>query len=329
MAPSAPSVRVIATGGTIASQPAPGGVVASRGADELLASAGVEGVRCTTQQVLQLGSYRFAEQDVRTVAAAAVDAACQGDVDGVVVTHGTDTMEESAFLADLVHAGDRPIVFCGAQRHASEPDGDGARNLRDAVRLAAHPEARGLGVAICMAGHAWPARHATKVHSLDVDAFAAGDAGAVAAVDDERVAVLAVPRRPDPLPRTLLDRPLPSVQIIPAYAGVDGTLLQAALDAGARGLVVAAFGIGNVTDALADAAGEAIAAGVPVVVTSRCAAGPVRPVYGGPGGGAQLAERGAIFAGRLRPPHARLLLAAALSIADRPSEVGGVVAPFT
>jgi L-asparaginase len=319
-------VKVLGTGGTIASRATGAGVVASVGAESLLSSVQVAGVVCTAEEVLQLGSYRFHEQDLRTVAAAAVTAAADGAFDGVVVTHGTDTMEESAFLADLVHAGSAPIVFCGAQRNADEPDTDGPRNLTDAIRLAAHPSARDLGTVICMAGRAWPAREARKLHTSAVDAFGAPDAGAVATVAGASVRVVATPRRELRFASELLERPLPRVDLVTAYAGIDGAPLHAAVERGARGIVVAAFGSGNVTDELADAICKAVASGVPVVVTSRCSGGRVVPTYGGPGGGDELARNGAIFAGALSPPHARLLLALQLSCNADPATVADAIA---
>lgn len=324
------TVRVIGTGGTIASRQSNqgDGAVASIGADALVASVVVPGVRCVASEVLRKGSYRFAEDDLRAVARAAVTAAQAADCDGVVVIHGTDTLEESAFLTDLVHVGAAPIVFCGAQRAADQPDADGPRNLEDAVRLAADPGASGLGVAICLASSAWPARWATKLHTSALSPFGSAEAGPLATVDQGRVRVRALPRREAVLGPGLLELELPRVELLTAYAGADGALLRAATAAGARGVVVAAFGIGNVTDDLAAAIREALAEGVAVMVSSRCAGGAVEPLYGGPGGGVELARAGAVFAGALRPSQARLLLAAGLSSGRSSADLADFVAPF-
>jgi L-asparaginase len=320
-------VRVLTTGGTIASRSVDSaghaGVVATDGPSELLGGIELPGVRIEAREVLRVGGYRLAEADLRQIASAAI--AGTADAAGVVVTHGTDTMEESAFLTDLMYAGEAPIVFCGAQRHAGQPDRDGPRNLADALRLAAAPQGRGVGVMICMAGHAWPARYAAKTHTVAADAFSTPMVGPVAALDGGDVRLLARPVRPRGFPRSLLERPLPRVDIVTAYAGVDGALVRAAIDSGARGLVIAAFGAGNVTPALAEAAANAVEAGVPVLVVSRCGAGPVIPQYGGPGGGAELARAGAIFGGALRPSHARLLLALALATTAEPRGVAEIV----
>jgi L-asparaginase len=323
------TVRVLTTGGTIASRAAAGGVVAADGPEELLAGLEADGVHCVAEEVTRLGSYRFGDAELRVVVRAALDAAATPGTDGVVVTHGTDTMEESAFLADVVHAGPAPIVFCGSQRDGSQPDGDGPRNLADAVQLAADPSAAGLGALICMAGWAWPGRHAVKAHSTRLDAFRAPEAGPLASVADGAVRVLAAPRRAPAFAPELLAHPLPRTDIVPAYVGADGTLIQAARTAGAHGVVVAAFGSGNVTPAMADAIAEAVTAGVPVLIASRCAAGATLPHYGGPGGSAGLAAAGAMFGGRLRAPHARILLSLALASSSDPGRVAEIVEPFT
>jgi L-asparaginase len=127
----------------------------------------------------------------------------------------------------------------------------------------------------------------------------------------------------------LLAAPLPRTDIVPAYVGADGALMDAVRAAGARGVVVAAFGSGNVTPAMAEAIGQAVAAGVPVVITSRCAAGPTLPHYGGPGGSASLAAAGAIFGGGLRASHARILLSLALAACSEPERIAEFVGPFT
>jgi L-asparaginase len=323
------TVRVLTTGGTIASRAAAGGVVASAGPDELLAGLEAQGVHCVAEEVTRLGSYRFGDDELRAVVRAALQAATAPGTDGVVVTHGTDTMEESAFLADVVHDGPAPIVFCGSQRDGSQPDGDGPRNLADAVRLAADPAANGLGAVICMAGWAWPGRYAVKAHSTRLDAFRAPEAGPLASVANGAVRLLASPRRAETFAPDLLAHPLPRTDIVPAYVGADGTLIDAARAAGARGVVVAAFGSGNVTPPMAEAIGDAVADGVPVVITSRCAAGPTLPHYGGPGGGAGLAAAGAIFGGGLRASHARLLLSLALAVCSEAERIGEIVGPFT
>lgn len=306
-----PRVRVLTTGGTIASRPVGADVVAKDGPEDLVSAIDVADVDLDVEEVMRVGSYRIEDDSLRQIARAAVVAA--QECDGIVVTHGTDTMEETAFLADLVHSGPSPIVFTGAQRHAGEADRDGPRNLADAVRVAADGRLRETGATICMAGNVWLARFATKSHTLALDAFAAPDGGPAATCHGAEVRIAGRPVRPAGFPLSVLDQPLPRVDIVTAYVGVDGALVRAAVDAGAQGLVVAAFGAGNVTPAMADEIRAAVECGVAVVVTSRTGSGPVMARYGGPGGGAELARSGAILGGALRPTHARLVLALALA----------------
>ena len=308
-------VHVLSTGGTIASRPgADGRVLASDDVSDLLASAGgVDGVTVTAEEVVRLGSYRLTLDDALQIARRVRAAAAAAD--GVVVTHGTDTMEESAYLVDLLHAGPQPVVFTGAQRNAQASDGDGPRNLRDAVRLAGTPAAAGLGAVVAMAGRVLPARHVTKVHTVDVAAFDAPGAGQLGAIDPDAVRLVAQPRRGPVFDLDALAAELPRVDVVPLHLGVDGTFVRAAREAGARGIVLEAFGAGNVTpDVLAETE-RALADDVLVLVSSRCAAGPVSAIYGA-GGGADLAAAGAVLAADLRAPKARLLLTLAIGTTD-------------
>ena len=310
-------VHVLATGGTIASRPgADGRVLACDDVTALLESAGaVEGIDVTAAEVVRLGSYRLTVADALAIARRVGEASSQAD--GVVVTHGTDTMEESAYLVDLLHAGPAPVVFTGAQRNAQIADSDGPRNLRDAVRLAGDPAAAGLGAVVAMAGRVLPARYVTKVHTLALEAFAAPGGCQLGEIDPQAVRLVSQPRRRPVFDLADVPDQLPRVDVVPLHLGADGTFLRAARDAGARGIVLDAFGAGNVTPAVLAETEKALADDVVVLVSSRCHAGAVSAVYGA-GGGADLAAAGAVLAGDLRAPKARLLLALALATTDDP-----------
>lgn len=312
-----PAVRVLTTGGTIASRrTATGAVTAQDSGEQLLSQSSGRSrqIRVEVEEVFRIGSFNLRLADLLQLARRVHEAVAHPDVDGVVVTHGTDTMEESAYLVDLVHTAAAPVVFTGAQRAADEPDADGPRNLADAIALAAAPEARQLGVVVCMAGRAYAARQVTKVRTLAPDAFDAPGYGHVAEVYRGQVAVAATPRRPARFGLAELGELPARVDVVPLTVGADATFLQAARQAGARGIVLAAFGAGNANPTVVAEVARCVAAGVVVLVVSRCHEGPVAPVYGG-GGGVDLAKAGAVFAGNLRAPKARLLLAAALSAA--------------
>lgn len=307
-------IPLLTTGGTIASVPTAGTGVVAAGSDALIAGArqSWRGPRIEHREILRTGSYALTIAQAWTIARAAVSAANEPDVAGVVVTHGTDTMEETAYLTGLLHAGAPPIVFCGAQLPACDPASDGPANLHDALRLAASPEARHTGVSVAMAGRAFAARDAVKAHTRDLSAFAARNGDALARVDEHGVTVSMRPPRPASLSTiTHLEE---RVSLITLALGEDNRLLRAAAD-GARGVVVQAFGLGNAPPPVTETIGGIVADGIPVVVASRCAHGPVFPCYGA-GGGHDLAAAGAWFAGDLAASKARILLMAVLAATD-------------
>jgi L-asparaginase len=231
-------------------------------------------------------------------------------VSGVVVTHGTDTMEESAWIADLTVDTDKPVVFTGAQRPADTPDADGPRNIAEAVRVAAHGAARGLGTMIAFEGEFHAARDATKTHASRVDTFASGEHGKLGEIDGTTVVVH---RRP--LLRRFYDVPLiePAVDLLKMTMGDDGRLLRLAAASGAKAIVLEGFGRGNTPPPVTAIVAGLIAGGLPVIVTSRCPRGRVRPIYGN-GGARDLERAGAIFAGDLAGPKARILAAVLLGL---------------
>ena len=231
-------------------------------------------------------------------------------VSGVVVTHGTDTMEEAAFLLALSHGGPAPVVLTGAQRPADDPTPDGPRNLAAALRWAADPRSDASGVTVAFADAILPAIGVRKTHSLAVATFAAPGRGPIAHVDEGGTRRHATPVRPAPL----LDHEpadLPRVDVVSLYLGADATAVHAARDAGAHGIVLAGFGAGNATPAVTEASLHLLDEGIPVLLASRTGAGPVAGLYAG--GGADLVAAGAVPAGDLSPWQARLLLAAVLA----------------
>lgn len=312
-------IALLATGGTIASRASSHGAVAADGADALAALAPA-GVELVPVDVLRENSFNLSLAQLRRIVEAVGEALADASVDGVVVTHGTDTMEESAFLAQLVHADERPVVFTGAQLAADSVGGDGPRNLADAVAVATALESRGRGVLLSFAGEVFSAVGTTKRDSLAAAPFA-HRLGPVARMvgGAARYGVGAANRAPLPPLTPLFDHV--RVDQVLAYPGADDALLRAALAAGADGIVLVATGAGNPGRAFISAIEDAVAAGVPVVIASRTGSGAVLPIYGG--GGAVDAERaGAVVAGDLPASQARLLLAALLaapSAADRDS----------
>lgn len=313
-----PRVRLVATGGTIAMRfdPGQGGATPAVGGSDLVAT--VPGIarmaHLSVEEFSNIPSEHMMPEVWLRLAARLNQVVQAGNAEGIVVTHGTDTMEETAFFLDLTVRGDLPIVLTGAQRPASAPDADGPRNLRDAIRVAACPESRGRGVMIVMHGEIHAAREAIKAATEDLDAFDSHGGTDMGRVQGGQVHFSGEvpPRRYLPLPATL-----PRVDIVPMYAGADAAALQAALARGASGLVIAAVGAGNVNRALFDGIKDALRRRVAVVIATRVPHGLVRPLYAYAGGGVSLREAGAIMAGDLVPQKARVLLMLALAAGVR------------
>jgi L-asparaginase len=241
--------------------------------------------------------------------------ASRADVAGVVVAHGTDTMEETVYLIERLHDGITPVVLTGAQRGADQADADGPRNLRDAIRLAASGEVRGFGAVLVFAGEIHSGREGRKAHTSALTAFASPGYGPIGHVDGDVVTVRRAPRRTPPLPAP--DR-MALVDLHRLYAGSYGRFIEHSLATGAEAVVIEGTGRGNANEQVVAAVADATSRSVPVVICSRCAAGRVEPVYGR-GGGRDLAEAGALFAGDLGGPKARVLLQIGLGAALDPA----------
>ncbi|MFE7674900.1 asparaginase [Streptomyces albidoflavus] len=316
-----PTVALLATGGTIASTGGPDGRVPTATGRDLLRQAGLSGGDTAVPvRDLELGGsfswdlekMRLVVDEIRTALATPVPGTDGARPDGLVVTHGTDTMEETVFLASLLLDDPRPVVLTGAQEPYDSRSPDGPENLRDAFAVAADPLARDRGPLLCFDGMVFAARGVTKIDTLSHRAFGAPGRGPVLRVHDGKVTALAPPGPPRPLPGVDPDTGLPRVDVVALYPGADETLLRAAAEAGAAGLVLAAPGTGNTAPRVAREVARLTAAGVPVVVCSRVPCGPAVPLYGG-GGGVDLVKAGAVFAGELSPWQARLLLSVALA----------------
>lgn len=311
--PPQPHIHFIATGGTIAMRidPETGGAVPAHTGAEL--TAAVPGLQLIGQidveEFANIPSEHMQPEFWLRLARRVRQIIAEGRAAGIVVLHGTDIMEETAFFLDVTVPTPLPIVFTGAMRAASDPKADGPANILDAAAVAANPEARERGVLIVMHGDIHSARRVTKIDTSAVDAFESimpPDLGTVRSGLVEFSAAWS-PRVHVPLPEQL-----PRVDIIYMYAGVDDFALRGALERGAAGLVIAGVGAGNVNQALFQGITETLAAGVPVVISSRVPYGGAQPLYSYAGGGMALRRAGAIFAHDLSPQKARVLLMAGL-----------------
>jgi L-asparaginase len=318
-----PRVVVIFTGGTIAMLPDPitGAAVPSLDGVEILARVrGLDEIAVLESidwGLVPASHLRFSQ--LLEIGHLISRTAARADVSGIVVVQGTDVLEETAFAWDLLHTSRTPAVVVGAMRNAGQPDYDGPANLRDAVHVAIDPRLQDAGVLVVMDGRILPADDVTKTHSQALDTFQALNHGALGTVIEGRVVLerergsrIVLPTCPSVAPDT--------VALLTAVVSTDGNLVRAAVAQGAAGIVVEATGSGNTDPDLLEAAVEAMRSRIPVVLTTRCAAGGVGPLYGFPGGGRSWLEAGAILAGTLSGPKARVALALGLGAGlDRPA----------
>jgi L-asparaginase len=322
-----PKVVLLATGGTIASRfdPALGRTVASQRAEDLIAM--LPQVKDVAElEVIDFATIPSFDMTVQFAFGMAqrINALLgQPDVDGIVVTHGTDTMEETSYLADLLLESEKPAVFTGAQRAHDDPQSDGPLNLFDALCVAASPLARRMGALVCFNGTIHAARDVTKLHASAVETFQSYERGALGAVDGGKVIIH---RRPALRRSFRVDRLDERVKLFRLALGADLDDLESIIERGAHGLVLECFGRGNGPTRLTELVRLARSKSIPVLVTSRCPVGRVQPLYGGGGGGRDLADAGAIFTGDLKGPKARLLLMVLLASEQPEGRIAEILA---
>jgi L-asparaginase len=323
-----PRVHVIATGGTISNM----GNDPRRTADELVASVpGMAAVAdVTAEQFSNVASSAITQEMLRDLSKRIRTLFAESNPPaGVIVTHGTDTMEETAFFLDLTVGGCAPVIVTGAMRQANWAGADGPANLYNSVRLAASPEARGRGAFVLMNDEIFLAREVTKSNTTRLNAFSAPEAGPAGVTDPDGI-FFRTPRPancPAPLVNVDSIKSFARVDVVYSYIGADSAVVDALVAAGARGLVVAGVGRGGTTSSQSRALRRATEKGVIVVTSNRTGAGRVgRPTNPESFKNLAAGSGATIGAGDLNPQKARMLVALAISAGMTPYQIATLIA---
>ena len=235
------------------------------------------------------------------------------DITGIVITHGTDTLEETAYFLDLMIDTEKPIILVGSMRNNSELGYDGAANIAAAIYTACSPDARGKGVLAVMNDEIHAARFVTKTNTVATDTFKSPEFGPIGVISNGKVLFYMESLKHEHIDTDIIET---KVGLIKAVAGMEADIVDFYIDNGYKGLVIEALGCGNLPPAMVDGVKRAIAKDIPVVLVSRCINGAVEPVYGYEGGGSQLQDFGVIFGGNQLGHKARIKLMQILGITN-------------
>ena len=316
-------VVVLTTGGTIAMRQDPErGILPAVSGPELIAAVPPLADVCPVEvrEFANIPSPHMTPAIMHALALAAEKALAEPDVLGVVITHGTDTMEETAYFLELFLAGEKPVCLVGAMRSAAELSPDGPRNILCAVRCAAAPNARGMGVLVVMNEEIHAAREVTKTHAANPKTFASPFWGPLGYVDEDRVIFRRAPLNRQTIRPAFIEA---DVHLVKLAAGMDDFLINCLVGKGVKGIVVEGSGRGNVHEAAMPGIQRAVEAGIPVVLASRCLGGRVLDVYGYAGSARHQKELGIILAGEISGPKARIKLILALGLTNDSAQLAG------
>jgi L-asparaginase len=320
-----PRIAVITTGGTISMRydPALGGAVPAVSGVELLQM--VPGIG----EVASIDLVEFSNLPSCHLTPGMMFELChviqntldRPDIDGAIVTHGTDALEETAYMADLWVHSEKPLVLTAAMRNNSEMGADGPRNVLAAVRVASCADTHSLGALVVFNGRILAARDTIKMHTSNLDAFRSPMHGPIGNVDDDAVVIY---RRSCVRQIIRPEHIVPEVELVRTYAGMNGEHMLWSLERGSRGLVIEAMGQGNVPPETMPGIRAWIEAGKPVVLVSRCPEGRALDTYAYEGGGKQLRNMGVIFGEDLTGQKARVKLMLALGLTSSVEEIRGM-----
>ncbi|NGP43685.1 asparaginase [Bacillaceae bacterium SIJ1] len=314
-----PNISLITTGGTIASKPNEKGLLAAGVmlGDEVASLCKMpQHYTINVVSLFQLPSMHITEGEMLTLKKTVETVLADDSVDGIVITHGTDSLEETAYFLDLTISDDRPIVLTGSQKSANDLGSDVYTNLRNAMLVAGNTSLHGAGPVVVFNERIWPARYVQKVHASNVQGFATFGYGYLGIIDQDIVHVYQKPVDRDVYPDV---HTFPRVDIVTCYTGADRTAVDAFVAEGARGIIIEGNGRGHVPPAVVPGILAAIDEGTAVVLTTSAEEGYVFPAYDYTGSAYQLAEQGVILGKDYDAKKARVKLACALSSHGSPA----------
>ncbi len=302
-------VVVIFTGGTISMKidPEIHAAIPALNSDEIIAMV------ANIENVAEIESINFANipsphitiQHMMSIANLVRENVLREDITGIVITHGTDTLEETAYLLDLLIQSEKPIVIVGAMRNSSELGYDGSSNLSAAICTAISPKARNKGILVVMNNEVNAASEVTKTNTLSLDTFKSPEFGPLGIVDNDEVIFYRDINKNSTIKTDSIEE---KVALLKTATGVGLDVLDFYIDSGYKGIVIEALGRGNIPPQLVPGIKRAIENNIPVVMVSRCYTGRVLHTYGYDGGGKHLKDLGVIFAGNLPGQKARIKL---------------------
>ncbi|AWB10298.1 asparaginase [Thermodesulfobium acidiphilum] len=306
-------VVIVATGGTIAMKKNEAGKSIPAVTGEGLISS-VPGIRDIADfEVVNFSNFascNMKPENLLKLANKIKDILKNKNISGIVITHGTDTIEDSAFFLELTIDDERPIIFTAAQRDASEFDSDGPRNIKNSAKIAIDDCAKNRGIMVSLNEEIFGALYVHKSHTSNVKTFDSGNMGIIGYVDIDRICFYNNHRSKI---KFQIPENFPKVVPILAYTGITSDIIDFYIKNGAEGIVIEAFGRGNVPPELEEGIIMAIEQRIPVVITSRCHNGRVLPVYSYRGGSSRLKDFGCIFSEGISTSKSRLLLGLALT----------------
>ncbi|MFC4410982.1 asparaginase [Chungangia koreensis] len=306
-------VSVITTGGTIASKPIENGLLNSGAitGEELAALCQLpEEIEIKIIDVFQLPSMHIGFKEMLKIRDVILNEFEDPDVSGIVVTHGTDSLEETAYFLDLTIADERTVVITGSQRSPFEVGSDVFSNLSNSILVASEPATYGSGTVVVFNERIYSARYIRKVHSSNLQAFDVFGHGYLGIIDSGVVRVYQKPVNREVYKNLHKE---PKVDIIKCYSGASGTVIEALVDDGVEGIILEGVGRGQVSPYMMPAINKAVSKGVHVVVTTSAEEGRVYPAYDYLGSAADLMRNGVVLGGDYNSKKARIKVAVLLA----------------